>query len=127
MADVISWDKAIDRKVKTTDDKDIGKVQSITTDYIQTKEGTMDKKYYYLPKYYLQGYDGNDLRISITKDEVKSRFEGEKALPSSTRQRLNTLKGRQQLQNNILILRTIFQRIAGPLMQGQRHQQLKRL
>ena len=31
--------KLIDKKVKTSDDKDLGKVQSITRDYIQTKEG----------------------------------------------------------------------------------------
>lgn len=83
MSDIISWDKAIDKKVKSSDDKDLGKVQSITQDYIQTKEGTIGKKYYYIPKYYLQGYDGDHLWVSLTKDEVKSRFEGEKE-PSAT-------------------------------------------
>lgn len=83
MADIISWDKAIDKKIKSSDDKDLGKVQSITQDYIQTKEGTIGKKYYYIPKYYLQGYDGDHLWVSLTKDEVKSRFEGEKE-PSTT-------------------------------------------
>ncbi|HEY5631733.1 MAG TPA: hypothetical protein VIR31_06365 [Nitrososphaeraceae archaeon] len=78
MSDIISWDKAIDKKVKSSDDKDLGKVRSITQDYIQTKEGTIGKKYYYIPKYYLQGYDGDHLWVSLTKDEVKSRFEGEK-------------------------------------------------
>ena len=46
MSEVISWDKAIDKKVKSSDDKDLGKVQSITRDYIQTKEGTIGKNYY---------------------------------------------------------------------------------
>ena len=78
MSDIISWDKAIDLKVKSRDDKDVGKVRLITKDYIQTKEGTIGKKYYYIPKYYLQGYDGDHLWVSLTKDEVKSRFEGEK-------------------------------------------------
>jgi len=73
MADIISWDKAIDKKVKSSDDKDLGKIQSVTRDYIQTKEGTVDKKYYYIPKYYLQGYDGDHLWVSLTKDDVKSR------------------------------------------------------
>jgi len=79
MSDVISWDAAIDRKVKSSDDKDLGKVQSITRDYIQTKEGTISKNYYYIPKFYLSGYDGDNLWVSLTKDEVKSRFEREKA------------------------------------------------
>ncbi|MGA8083381.1 MAG: hypothetical protein WB988_16135 [Candidatus Nitrosopolaris sp.] len=58
VSDIISWDKAIDKKVKSSDDRDLGKVQSITRDYIQTKEGTIGKNYYYIPKYYMQGYDG---------------------------------------------------------------------
>jgi hypothetical protein len=76
--DIISWDKAIDKKVKSSDDKDLGKVQSITRDHIQTKEGRVSKNYYFIPKYYLTGYDGSNLWVSLTKDEVRSRFEKEK-------------------------------------------------
>src|SRR4029078_6248660 len=79
MSDIITWNEAIDRKVKSSDDKDLGKVQSITRDYIQTKEGMVSKNYYYIPKFYLSGYDGNNLWVSLTKDEVKSRFDREKA------------------------------------------------
>ena len=75
MADIISWDKAIDKKVKSSDNKDLGKIESITKDYIQTKEGVVSKNNYYIPKYYLQGYDGDHLWVSLTKDEVKTRFE----------------------------------------------------
>ncbi|HET8687255.1 MAG TPA: hypothetical protein VFM18_11425, partial [Methanosarcina sp.] len=84
MSEIISWDKAIDKKVKSSDDKDLGKLQSITRDYIQTKEGTIGKNYYYIPKYYMQGYDGDTLWVSLTKNEVKSRFEGEKDPHPST-------------------------------------------
>ena len=84
MTDIISWDKVIDKKVKSSDDKDLGKIQSVTRDYIQTKEGTVGKKYYYIPKYYIQGYDGDHLWVSLRKDEVRSRFEGEKAPPAAT-------------------------------------------
>ena len=78
MADIISWDKAIDKKVKSSDNQDIGKVQSITKEYIQTKEGMVSKKYYFIPKYYFQGYDGDSLWVSLTKDEIKAKFEKEK-------------------------------------------------
>jgi hypothetical protein len=77
MSDIISWDKAIDKKVKSTDNQDLGKVQSITREYVQTKEGVIGKKYYFIPKYYIQGYDGDNLWVSLTKDEVKTRFERE--------------------------------------------------
>jgi hypothetical protein len=78
LADIISWDKAIDKKVKSSDDKDLGKIQSITKEYIQSKEGLVSKNYYFIPKYYIQGYDGDHLWVSLTKDEIKSRFEKDK-------------------------------------------------
>ena len=84
MSEIISWDKAIDKKVTSSDDKDLGKIQSITRDYIQTKEGTVSKNYYYIPKYYIQGYGRDLLWVSLTKDEVKSRFEGDKEPPAAT-------------------------------------------
>jgi hypothetical protein len=78
VSEILSWDKSIHKKMKSSDDKDLGKVQNITRDYIQTKEGTIGKNYYYIPKYYMQGYDGDHLWVSLTEDEVQSRFEGEK-------------------------------------------------
>lgn len=77
MSDIISWDKAIDKKVKSSDDKDLGKVQAITRDYVQTKEGMVSKNYYFIPRYYITGYDGKNLWVSLNRDEVKSRFESE--------------------------------------------------
>ncbi len=79
MSDIISWDKAIGKKVKSRDDKDLGKVKSITLDYIQTKEGMVSKAYYFIPKYHLSRYDGDKLWVSLTKDEVKAKFERESA------------------------------------------------
>jgi hypothetical protein len=79
MSDIISWDKAIGKRVKSSDDKDLGKVESITLDYIQTKEGMISKSYYFIPKYHLSGYDGDKLWVSLTKDEVKAKFERESA------------------------------------------------
>jgi hypothetical protein len=77
MSDIISWDKAIGKKVKSSDDKDLGKVESITRDYIQTKEGMISKSYYFIPKYHLNGYDGDKIWVSLTRDEVKAKFERE--------------------------------------------------
>ncbi|MGA9149819.1 MAG: hypothetical protein WBZ36_04500 [Candidatus Nitrosopolaris sp.] len=95
MSEVISWDEAIGKKVKSSDDKDLGKVQSITRDY-QTKEGIIGigKNYYYIPKYYMQGYDGDYIWISLTKDEIKSKFEGEEDPAASTFETPEYLEGR---------------------------------
>ncbi len=82
MTDIISWDKAIDKKVKSSDDKDLGKIQSVTRDYNQTKEGTVDKKYYYISKYYFQGYDGDHLWVSLRKDLKEKKHRKQQLLKS---------------------------------------------
>lgn len=78
-ADVISWDKAIGKEVKSNDKKDVGKIQSVTTEYITTKDGLVSKKYYSIPKQYVQRFDGDKIWISLTKDEIKGRFERDDA------------------------------------------------
>jgi hypothetical protein len=83
MVDILSWDKSIDKDVKTSDDKKVGKVRAVTTDYIQIQKGTLDKKYYFVPKHYIQGYDGDDIWLALTEDEVK-QFESEKEMPLSS-------------------------------------------
>ncbi len=77
--EVISWDTVIGKKVKSSDEKDLGKVHTITKDLIQTKEGLVSKNYYFIPKYYVQGYDGEHVWVSLTEDEVKVKFERDNA------------------------------------------------
>jgi hypothetical protein len=108
MSDIISWDKAIDKKVKSSDDKDLGKVQSVTKEYLQTKEGTLSKNYYFIPKYYMQGYDGDHLWVSLTKDEIKQKFEKEKApdpsefdIPEYSQRRTNVINQYPDFESNI--------------------------
>jgi hypothetical protein len=82
MAEVLSWDKTIDKDVKSRDDEKIGKIKAITTDFIQIEKGKLDKKCYFVPKHYIQGYDGDHIWISLSKGEVK-QFESEKELSAS--------------------------------------------
>jgi hypothetical protein len=83
LVDVLSWDKSIDKDVKTTDKKKVGKIRAITSDFIQIEKGKLDKKYYFVPKHYIQGYDGEHIWLAINEDEVK-QFESEKELSVSS-------------------------------------------
>ncbi|MDQ3838222.1 MAG: hypothetical protein M3297_03025, partial [Thermoproteota archaeon] len=74
---ILSWDEAKYKKVKSSDDKDLGKIQNTTKDYIEIKEGMIGKKTYFIPKYYVQGYDGGSIWIALKKENIKERFERE--------------------------------------------------
>jgi len=76
--EIVSWDKIINKDVKSVDRQDLGKVEAVTKNYIQTKEGLVSKKYYFIPRYYVSGFDGDNTWVSLTKDEVKSSFERDK-------------------------------------------------
>jgi hypothetical protein len=53
----------------------ISEVESIAPYYVEVKEGAVHKKHYFIPKYYVQGFDGENIRMSLTKDGIKDRFE----------------------------------------------------
>ena len=50
MVDVLSWDKSIDENVKTSDDKKVGKVRAVTTDFIQIQKGNSRQKVLFCAK-----------------------------------------------------------------------------
>jgi hypothetical protein len=81
---ILSWNEAKDKKVKSSDDKDLGKIQNVTRDYIEIKEGLISKKTYFIPKYYVQGYDGNSIWVSLGKEDAKQRFETESSPQDSS-------------------------------------------
>ena len=92
------WDKIIDKKVKSSDNQDLGKVQSVAANYVESQEGVVSKKRYYIPKHYIQGFDGDNLHAALTKDEVKSRYERD-APPSASelqKQETDEQKGREE-------------------------------
>lgn len=61
MGEVLSWDKTIDKDVKSRDDKKIGQIKAVTSDFIQIEKGKLGKKYYFVPKHYIQGFDGDHI------------------------------------------------------------------
>jgi len=70
----LSWDEAIDKTAKSINNKEIGKIKHISQDYIQIEKGLMDKDQYFVPKYFVEGYDDDDIILSLTEDEIKDKF-----------------------------------------------------
>jgi hypothetical protein len=66
----LSWDKAKGKNAKSINKKEIGKIEEISQEYIQIKKGIVDKDYFFVPKYFVEGYDGDDIILSLTEDEI---------------------------------------------------------
>ena len=70
----LSWDKAKGKNAKSIDKKEIGKIKEISHDYIQIKKGILDNDYFFIPKYFVEGYEDDDIIISLTEDEIKNNY-----------------------------------------------------
>jgi hypothetical protein len=76
---ILSWEDSEDKKVKTSEGEELGKIKSIGKEYIEVEDGLVAKKKYFIPKYFVQGYDGNHIWISLIKEVVRERFEREES------------------------------------------------
>ena len=86
----ISGKRLIDKKVKSFDGKDLGKVKSITPEIVELKDG--DKRYF-LPKLHFKEHD-KDLYVLLMEDEVKDKYQRKDApLPSEIQDAIRTGEG----------------------------------
>jgi hypothetical protein len=80
----ISGKKMINKKVKSIDGKDLGKIQNITPDYVELKHGST---HYFIPKLHIKEFDKEDLYVLQTKDELKDKYErDDPPLPSEIKE-----------------------------------------
>ena len=69
----ISGKRLIDKKVKWFDGKDLGKIKSVTPEYVELKDGS---NRYFVPKLHIKEHD-KDLYVLLMGDEVREKYERE--------------------------------------------------
>lgn len=90
----ISGKKMIDKKVKSFDGKDLGKIQSITAEYVDLKDGNT---HFFIPKLHVKEFDKENLYVLMKKDEVKQRYERDSPpMPSEIQSNEQAAKGEQE-------------------------------
>lgn len=70
----ISGKRLIDKKVKSFDGKDLGKIKSITPEYVELKDGG---KRYFVPKVHVKEHDKDNLHVLLMEEEVKEKYQRE--------------------------------------------------
>lgn len=71
----MSWDKIMGKKVKSSDDEEMGKIRSISQYFVEVEDGVISKKHYFIPKKYMQQYDGDTIYSSLGKEELKEKYQ----------------------------------------------------
>jgi uncharacterized protein (TIGR02271 family) len=70
----IEWNDVIKKEARGSNDDDLGEVQEVGQTYVVTQKGTIKKEKFYIPKYLVEGYDGDVLRFKLTEAEAKNKF-----------------------------------------------------
>ena len=84
----------IHKKVKSFDGKDLGRIESITTDYAELKDGNTR---FFIPKLHIKEFDKENLYVLLTKDDVKQRYERDNPpMPSEIKSTEQAAEGEQE-------------------------------
>jgi hypothetical protein len=70
----INWNEVIKKEARGKNDEDLGEVQEIGDTYVLTQKGLVSKEKFYIPKYLVEGYDGDKLYFRVTEDEARNSF-----------------------------------------------------
>ena len=100
----ILWDEVKDKKVKSIDGENLGKIGKISQNHVMIEEGMFKKKRFWIPKFLVDVYDGKDLWLDIKKEEVTQRYYYDEEPASSeydwTMSEFNTKYGKNKSQDS---------------------------
>ena len=67
----IAWDDVIKKEARgAVDDSDFGEVQEVGQQYVLTQKGMVSKEKFYIPKYLVQGFDGDTLWFNASENDL---------------------------------------------------------
>jgi uncharacterized protein (TIGR02271 family) len=100
----IAWDDVIKKEARgATDDSDFGEVQEVGQHYVLTQKGLVNKEKFYIPKYLVQGYDGDTLWFNATEDQLGGfRMDSPPSYDDFSRYR--TAEMRQDVETRIPVI-----------------------
>ena len=97
----MDWNDTIKKEARGTDDIDLGEVQEVGTTYVRTKKGLINKHDYYLPKYLVEGYDGDKVYFKITQDDADRLFTNKNDTPPSDEEYRTTYRDENPLKDTL--------------------------
>ena len=97
----MDWNDAIKKEARGTDDIDLGEVQEVGATYVRTKKGLINKHDYYLPKYLVEGSDGDKVHFKITQDDADRLFTNKNDTPPSDEEYRTTYRDENPLKDTL--------------------------
>jgi uncharacterized protein (TIGR02271 family) len=88
----INWDDVIKKEARGSDGYDLGEVQEVTSDFVLTQKGVVDKKRFEIPKKLVKDFDGNKLVLDVTELDAKNSYLQNKSDSDNNEQTIPLIK-----------------------------------
>ena len=88
----ISWEEVIHKRVMTSDTVDIGDVERVGNEFIVVRQGVGNPTLYYIPKSFIDNYDGSCLYVAVPSGLVAGKFARDTELTPEELERLREEK-----------------------------------
>ena len=62
------------KEARGSDDFDLGEVQEVGDEFVLTQRGIVNKEKFYVPKYLVEGYDGETLYFNFSEEQARGEF-----------------------------------------------------
>jgi uncharacterized protein (TIGR02271 family) len=88
----INWDDVIKKEARGSDGYDLGEVQEVTSEFVLTQKGVVDKKRFEIPKKLVKDFDGNKLVLDVTELDAKNSYLQNKSDSDNNEQTIPLIK-----------------------------------
>jgi hypothetical protein len=70
----VLWSELKDKKVKSNDDKKLGRIKRISDNHFKIEKGLVSKKTFWIPKNIADAYDGKYIWLSSNEEQIHDKF-----------------------------------------------------
>jgi uncharacterized protein (TIGR02271 family) len=100
----LNWDEVIKKEARGKNDEDLGEVQETGDKHVLTQKGMVSKEKFYIPKYLVQGYDGEKLYFRVTEEEARNSFVRDSAPASDEYSKYKTCDAPPDVETRIPVI-----------------------
>ena len=73
----LNWESLGGKEAKGLDGSDLGEVKQVSADYVYTEKGTVKKEKFFIPRRFVDRFDGKTLWFTVTKAQAETEFKRE--------------------------------------------------
>jgi hypothetical protein len=70
----VLWSELKDKKVKSNDDKKLGRIKRISDNHFKIEKGLVSKKTFWIPKNIADAYDGKYVWLNSNEEQIHDKF-----------------------------------------------------